>query len=381
MWPVRRLLLFLLLCSLHGHSAGAPARGRRAVNLQEARISVSYRLALEKALGKLRIWLASNHYPPINELEKDVAQFNIALVGHLQWLYEEHAGVAAGRQCILAVMHEFRHLKASLAGALDSVRSWEALEPVSLRVPVPPLVLNAIVAFAFLRGFTSTTVTAARDWISMAVGCLISFDGLLRPGEWSALCPRLVAVPQHRYHGITSTALCTILNEKNRRVFGKIQIAIVECERAIAWLTWLSEGMPREALYLPGGTAKFQNLFKVAVKELGLEHLNITPGGLRAGGATFKFTNNIMDIGKLKFRGRWASLSTLEHYIQEASATLIMMQMPLSQTEFLEKLVSAGERFQLPPALPWTAFFCRARQRNGLARIARSGQGLREHPL
>ena len=88
--------------------------------------------------------------------------------------------MAAGRQCILAVMHEFRHLKASFAGAWDSVRSREALEPVSLRVPVPPLVLNAIVAFAFLRGFTSTTVTAARDWISMAVGCLISFDGLLQ---------------------------------------------------------------------------------------------------------------------------------------------------------------------------------------------------------
>ena len=83
MSPVRRLLLLLLLCSLFGHPAGVPARGRRAVNLQEARISVSYRLALEKALGKLRIWLASNHYPPIKELEEDVAQFNLALVGHL----------------------------------------------------------------------------------------------------------------------------------------------------------------------------------------------------------------------------------------------------------------------------------------------------------
>ena len=117
MSPARRLLLLLLLCSLHGHAAGAPARSRRAVNLQEARISVSYRLALEKALGKLRIWLASNHYPPISELQKDVAQFNAALVGHLQWLYEELAGVAAGRHCALAVVHEFRHLKASFAGA------------------------------------------------------------------------------------------------------------------------------------------------------------------------------------------------------------------------------------------------------------------------
>ena len=132
---------------------------------------------------------------------------------------------------------------------------------------------------------------------------------------------------------------------------------------------------------MPGGTAKFQNLFIVVVKGLGLEHLNITPGGLRAGGATFKFTNNIMDIGKLKFRGRWASLFALEHYIQEASGALIMMHMPLSQTQFLEQLVSAGERFWHPRALPWTAFFSRARQRNGLARFARGGQGLRDNPL
>ena len=36
------------------------------------------------------------------------------------------------------------------------------------------------------------------------------------------------------------------------------------------------------------------------------------------GGAKHKFANGLLDLGRLKFRGRWASLLTLELYVQEA---------------------------------------------------------------
>ena len=140
--------------------------------------------------------------------------------------------------------------------------------------------------------------------------------------------------------------------------------------------------MPPHARYSPGGTAKFRQLFKQAVTALGLEHLNLTPGGLRAGGATFKFTTNVLDLGKLKFRGRWASLTTLEHYVQEAAATLIMLRMTEKQTICLESFVAAGEKFQEPPLLPWSVFFHRSRQQNGFVGVlARNSQGRREHTL
>ena len=91
-------------------------------------------------------------------------------MAHVQSLYEENNAVAAGRNAILAVQHVFRHIKGCFVKAWDSVRSWETLEPVSLRSPIPPLILQAIVAYAFLRGFTSSAASAARDWISFAFG-------------------------------------------------------------------------------------------------------------------------------------------------------------------------------------------------------------------
>ena len=57
------------------------------------------------------------------------------------------------------------------------------------------------------------------------------------------------------------------------------------------------------------------------------------------------------------------------------------MQMSDKQTSFLEKFVAEGDKFLFPPELPWSAFFSRERQRNGVDRLVRSGHGRREHPL
>ena len=50
-------------------------------------------------------------------------------------------------------------------------------------------------------------------------------------------------------------------------------------------------------------------------------HGYLSLGGLRAGGATYNFlvTENVQAIQR---RGRWKSLKTLEHYLQEGTALL-----------------------------------------------------------
>ena len=87
------------------------------------------------------------------------------------------------------------------------------------------------------------------------------------------------------------------------------------------------------------------------------------------------FANEILDIRRLKFRGRWASLHTLEHYVQEATATLVMMRAGQTQAICLEELEASGHIFLKPPPLPWPTYFSRRRQRNGFAQP----QG--NHPL
>ena len=334
---------------------------RQGVDLQRDRVSASYRLALDRAYDRFSLWCIVHSHPAPESMKSDEESMNSMLSGYVQFLFDENYGVSAGRHAVLAVQTRFRHLRGRLNVAWDSVKSWELKAPVKLRTPLPELVLDAMFAFAMLMGF-SATGRACREWVSFGVGLLACFDGLLRPGEWALLSARKVLLPSSRLQRLVRRGLLTISNGKNRRVFGRIQIAMLDQPRTLRWLSWLTAGMDPHARLLPGGTAAFRRLFKLAVEGLGLQSLRLTPASLRAGGATARFARGT-DLGHLKWWGRWASLATLEHYVQESAATMVMMTLPSDTLDRLESIVTAANVFDQPPSQPWAHFFSRASQR------------------
>ena len=60
-----------------------------------------------------------------------------------------------------------------------------------------------------------------------------------------------------------------------------------------------------------------------------------TPASLRPGGATWDYLNGL-PIGNLKFRGRWAAESSLEHYIQECVAYLDFENLSKTTVELID---------------------------------------------
>ena len=54
-----------------------------------------------------------------------------------------------------------------------------------------------------------------------------------------------------------------------------------------------------------------------------------TPGTIRGSGATSEYMRS-EDIPKIAWRGRWRTLSSLEHYLQEAAARFLLNQLPES---------------------------------------------------
>ena len=328
------------------------------VNLQEHRVTATYRDTLNKAFLRFRDWCCQHRGIVPEDFKRDPEQLNKLLIDHVQFLYEERLGVSAGRHAVLSIHHKFPLLRPFLRESWDSIKSWEQLAPVKLRTPMPPLVHSCMFIFSLLMGFQSTG-PIARDWISFAVGLLCCFEGLLRPGEWCALRCGQVAVPAQRFHGLVKNAMLTVLNGKNRRVFGRIQIAMLDEGRGVDWLTWLVSGLDKKSRLFHGGTGKFRKLFAVAVKALRLESLGLTPASLRAGGATFLFVSGSLDIGRIQYRGRWASLSTLQHYLQEASAQLAMLQLSDPTVQRLLEFHDRGRFFDEPPSQPWSAFFSR----------------------
>ena len=352
---------WLLGCFWYGHIFGVVCAVGGHLNLQEARVGDTYKETLNKAYTRFQHWALVNQKPSPESLEFDPKGMNELLVEHIQFLFEEQRGVSSGRHAILCIQHKYRHFKTQLVYAWDSVKSWEQLQPLRTRVPLPVLVLNASFAFGMVTGFSSVG-KAACEWISWSVGLITSFEALLRPCEWCAMTAERIALPCGRLHASLKKGVLTIVNGKNRRTFGKVQNAIVECDRVIEWLRWLVEGLPEHVRLMPGGTALFRALFTKAVKALGLEKMKITPGSLRAGGATHKFVNDLLDIGKLKFRGRWAVMSTLEHYLQEGVSALAVLRADDDVLDRLESICKEGALFNRPPSFPWTTFFDRKRQ-------------------
>ena len=49
-----------------------------------------------------------------------------------------------------------------------------------------------------------------------------------------------------------------------------------------------------------------------------------------------------MDVGHLRLAGRWASPQSLEHYIQQAKAQQLVLQIPTKVSERIRTLISKG---------------------------------------
>ena len=348
----------MILCSLVSATLSV-------VDLQESRLSAGYRKVLDEAYTRLNGWCLVQQKPKIEDIQHSFAELNGVLVEHVQFLYQNNFGVSAGRHAILCVQNRHRHTRSFLAQAWDSIKAWERIVPIKLRTPLPYLVLQAMFCYAMLTGFSSSG-TECRDWISFGIGILCSFDALLRPGEWCALTSGLIALPSTRLQGMDSRGLLTIKNGKNRRLFGRIQIGIVESPVVLAWLTWLVENLPSDVPLMAGGTGKFRALFKKAVAALRLDELDLVPSSLRAGGATYKFAVESLDIGRLQYRGRWSSARTLQHYLQEAGAILAMLRLEDQALKRLELIVKSGSVFLKPPTDSWRFFFSRDAQLRSL---------------
>ena len=150
---------------------------------------------------------------------------------------------------------------------------------------MPHIVVEALFGFEIAMGFRLQGAKG-RNWFGFGIGALCCFNGLLRPGELAALSAEHISLPSHNFHGLVSNAVICIRNPKNRRSFGKQQVATADDQRVIDWLGWLTAVLAPTAQVFQGGTIRFRRYMAKALDALGLATAGFTPGGLRAGGTT-----------------------------------------------------------------------------------------------
>ena len=175
--------------------------------------------------------------------------------------------------------------------AWDLGFAWLANEPYTHHVPMPPVILTAVLTTCLCWG-----------WVREAGLFALAWGGLLRIGEATNACRRDLVLPRDVLY-LQKYVLLRIQEPKTRLRMARHQAA--RCEPA-------DQDRPLDL------------------------------GSFRPGGATF-LLSLLEDSELVRRRGRWASHRVMETYLQEVSAIVFFPKLPL---DVREKVLLVAQSFE-----------------------------------
>ena len=282
---------------------------------------------------------------------------NHVMAKFVQEMHDNHVKIWLVRHSILAVQTRFFALRNNIPRPWDTLRGWQRELSVRSRAPVPELLLQGIFAEGLSVGLSGGA--SAGYFIMGVILFMVAYEALLRPAELLRL--KISDVKFVSFEGKLSCVLA-LRDPKNRSALGAFQFARVTSMPVSLWLRWMVASVPDPVRLWPSTRAKLVWVWQLLLRRLGLEHLRLTPGGLRPGKATQLILEGVHP-GTIKFAGRWASDSSFHVYIQESMAMLVWTQLPLHyETSLRSGLENVRNQLLSPPSRSWEHFFNRNRQ-------------------
>ena len=336
-------------------------------SLEKTRVSKIHRVRMTNAFRGFAQWCRSEGVllqaaPPPYQILEDL------LARYVQHMKDGAEPFWIAKHAVLGAQFVYRNCRGHIRRAWDNIASWEAERPLGGRVPLPRLCLLALFTECMYLGLRFPSLRY--ELITLAVLSRVAFEGLLRPGEATYLCPRDVLLPRSWETGAPMTL--AIKDPKNKSALGRSQFRIVRCPSCISWMRWLLEGVPAYFPIWTLSSERFRKTFGWVLSRLGVPPGTYSPGSLRAGGATWKYTSG-EPVPSLKFSGGWASEKALACYIQEAMAQAIWRSLPDEAAARLHSVAARSpEIWMQPPPLPWSQLFSRP--------TTRSTRGTRSRP-
>ena len=151
---------------------------------------------------------------------------------------------------------------------------------------------------------------------------------MLHPSEMVALVRRDLVFPSDLHHD-TASLFVRIRDPKTAR-FARRQHGRIDDQVIINFAESVFGGLPLSAQLYPGSLGSYRRQWNAIMDRLGVPYKQAlhgaTPGVLRGSGATFLYSSS-EDIGWVAWRGRWARVRTLEYYLQEVGAQMLVHEL------------------------------------------------------
>ena len=185
-------------------------------------------------------------------------------------------------------------------------------------------------------------------WPKFTSLLLIGFLCVLHPSEYLRLTRADLIFPSDAMSE-EPILYVHVGNPKTVR-FARRQHCRLEDPSVIDFLRSLYEDVTFETPLYPGTKNTFRSQWNAILKRLGVPFQQasdgVTPGVLRGSGATYLYLCT-EDLSKVAWRGRWARQKTVEFYLQEVAAQVILQRLPSDSRSrisalrpFASKLVS-----------------------------------------
>lgn len=246
------------------------------------------------------------------------------LAGYGRHWYGFGGVLSSYRHLLVYVQRTWPSTKGHLQDAWSVVSRWEELEPVEHRRPLPRAMVEAMCSLCLQWG-----------WVRVACVILITFHACARPGEVLRAPRANLILPDDIDELAGSPCFLRVSKPKpGRRGLGRVQHCKVSDYHVSLFLSKVFCAVRgHEAIY-PGTSNAFRYRWNFLLRRLEVPSATLlTPGCLRASG-TVELYRRGMPIMDILWALRLKNLETLQHYLQEISTQITMIDLP-SRSRFL----------------------------------------------
>eukprot|EP00438_Fugacium_kawagutii_P003919 Skav224640 [mRNA] locus=scaffold1918:42447:43379:+ [translate_table: standard] len=281
---------------------------------------------MKQCVVAFRAWIESKCELNADEVFSDPAAVGWALRGYGIHCFEQGLPRYFFVYAITGVQDQFPQCRGYLNLAWQIDRKWQIHEPGQCRAVLPGIAIRAVVAVASLWG-----------WHFWAGLVLLGFAAMLHPSEMVALTRKDLVFPKD----VAYDMACLYIHLQNPKTarFARRQHGRIDDIQIICIVERIFADIPLSGRLYHGSMSLFRKQWDSIMQFLGIPHRQAqrgaTPGTLRGSGATFLY-GRTEDVSWVAWRGRWARTRTLEYYLQEVSAQLLLHELPLRSKSLIE---------------------------------------------
>ena len=245
--------------------------------------------------------------------------------------YEEGEAMYVFRHLVVFLQQQFPMHRGLVADSWDLLAKWELLQPTVHRVPLPRIILDAMLSLAVSWG-----------WWRWAAITALGYHGAMRIGEVLRSTRADLMLPEE---ALLSMPVCFVnvsAPKPGRRGKGRVQHARITDADTITLCRAAFCGLNGRMFLYPAAPSTHRKRWDALLLALGIPaSTTLTPASIRGGGAVHMYHTSV-GIPDILWRMRLRQLSTLESYLQETGASNLLQKLPV---EVRRKITSCAKMY------------------------------------